>query len=907
MLSLGPIAFAAPWFLLGLLALPVIWWLLRITPPAPRLVRFPAIRLLFRLPQKEETPAHTPLWLMLLRLLLAAMVILALAHPLHNPNAGLAGGNGPLVLVIDNGWATAQQWPARQKYLGDLLDQAARARRGVMVLATAPSEARLAPTKLLRASEARIIVQALKPMPWPSRLDEAAKALARVKLPGASVIWLSDGLEHPGSAVLAEALKRMGPVTQVFGKRKNLPLILRPPKVKGGQLTVEIERASGGREVLVRVRALDEKGAVLTTTPARIAASKRQVSAVLEMPSELRNRIVRLDILGQKTAGAVVLVDERWRRRPVGIAAASTIRGGQPLLSELYYLERALAPYAELRRASVRELLRRPIAVILLPDGGPSSARDRARLDAWIRRGGLLVRFAGPQLAEGEDDLVPVKLRRGGRSVGGAMTWTKPLGLAPFTQAGPFLGLAVPPEVKVSRQVLAEPVAELAAKTWARLVDGTPLVTAERRDKGWLVLVHTTANPDWSNLPLSGLFVEMLRRLVALSQGVAGSDANISLPPRESLDGFGRPTRPPAFALAIPAKAFATTRVGPRHPPGLYGNETVRRSLNLSPSISRLAAAGPPPAGIARALLADARQSDFKPWLLAGAILLLLVDIVIGLMLRGLLPRPGRAGAVGAMLAAGMLLQVLLAPTPVAAEAGGSREIFAIKATSKTRLAYIRTGNAETDRISLAAMRGLGIILRRRTSVEPGEPMGVDPETDELAFFPMLYWPIATGQTPPSAKSAERLNRFMRAGGILLIDLRERSGRDTFDALALRQSLGAVRIPRIAPVPRDHVLTRSFYLLQRFPGRWAGGVVWVEQPDRNVNDGVSSVIVGTNDWAGAWAVDRAYRPMFPVVPGGEAQRERAYRTGINIVMYALTGNYKADQVHLPTIMRRLGQ
>ncbi len=129
----------------------------------------------------------------------------------------------------------------------------------------------------------------------------------------------------------------------------------------------------------------------------------------------------------------------------------------------------------------------------------------------------------------------------------------------------------------------------------------------------------------------------------------------------------------------------------------------------------------------------------------------------------------------------------------------------------------------------------------------------------------------------------------------------------TFDALALRQSLGAVRIPRIAPVPRDHVLTRSFYLLQRFPGRWAGGVVWVEQPDRNVNDGVSSVIVGTNDWAGAWAVDRAYRPMFPVVPGGEAQRERAYRTGINIVMYALTGNYKADQVHLPTIMRRLGQ
>jgi hypothetical protein len=432
-------------------------------------------------------------------------------------------------------------------------------------------------------------------------------------------------------------------------------------------------------------------------------------------------------------------------------------------------------------------------------------------------------------------------------------------------------------------------------------------VTAERRGKGWLVLVHTTASPDWSNLPLSGLFVEMLRRLVALSQGVAGSDADVSLPPREALDGFGRPARPPASALAIPAKAFAKTRVGPRHPPGLYGNEAVRRSLNLSPSIGRLAAAGPPAPGITRALLADARQSDFKPWLLAGAIVLLLVDIVVSLLMRGLLPRPGRAGAVGAMVAAGLLAPLLLSPVPAAAQAGGSREDFAIKATSKTRLAYVRTGNPETDRISLAAMRGLGIILRRRTSVEPGEPMGVDPATDELAFFPMLYWPIAGGQSPPSTEAAERLNRFMRAGGILLIDLRQPGGRDTFDVLALRRSLGAVRIPRLAPVPRDHVLTKSFYLLQRFPGRWAGGAVWVERPDRKVNDGVSSVIVGTNDWAGAWAVDRAYRPMFPVVPGGEAQRERAYRTGINIVMYALTGNYKADQVHLPTIMKRLGQ
>jgi hypothetical protein len=163
------------------------------------------------------------------------------------------------------------------------------------------------------------------------------------------------------------------------------------------------------------------------------------------------------------------------------------------------------------------------------------------------------------------------------------------------------------------------------------------------------------------------------------------------------------------------------------------------------------------------------------------------------------------------------------------------------------------------------------------------------------------------GQEPPSEQAAAKLNRFMRGGGILLIDLRDPGGQGNFDTIALRRALGDVRIPSLTPVPRDHVLTKSFYLLQQFPGRWAGGTVWVQTGNRKVNDGVSQVIVGSNDWAGAWAVDASLRPMFPVVPGGSIQREHAFRTGINIVMFALTGNYKADQVHLPTIMRRLGQ
>src|SRR6202165_2963788 len=111
MLSLGSLAFASPWLLVGLVALPVLWWLLRVTPPAPRRLRFPAIRLLLGLVPREETPARTPLWLILLRMVLAGLVILGLAHPLLNPEARLTS-TGPILLIVDDGWAAASDWPA---------------------------------------------------------------------------------------------------------------------------------------------------------------------------------------------------------------------------------------------------------------------------------------------------------------------------------------------------------------------------------------------------------------------------------------------------------------------------------------------------------------------------------------------------------------------------------------------------------------------------------------------------------------------------------------------------------------------------------------------------------------------------------------------------------------------------
>jgi hypothetical protein len=348
--------------------------------------------------------------------------------------------------------------------------------------------------------------------------------------------------------------------------------------------------------------------------------------------------------------------------------------------------------------------------------------------------------------------------------------------------------------------------------------------------------------------------------------------------------------------------------------PGYYGTALSRRALNLTTNWRGLKVLPPLPDGAVSGTFEVEPEVDLKPWLLAGAIMLALVDLLATMMLRGLLFRRG-SGATAAVL-----LLTLLATADVGpARAQGTtttNEEFAILATESTRLAYVITGNREVDDTSLAGLTGLSEIAKKRTSVEPGSPVAVNIEQDELVLFPLLYWPIVDTQPRVSDRAIARLGQFMRTGGTIFFDTRDggpggrnlgSAGGVSPNARRLQRILQRLDIPPLIPVPQDHVLTKAFYLLHDFPGRRRGGELWVERRRGGVNDGVSSLVIGANDWAAAWAVDHVGRPMYAVIPGGERQREMAFRVGINLVMYTLTGNYKADQVHVPAILERLGQ
>ncbi|MEI6161691.1 MAG: DUF4159 domain-containing protein, partial [Roseococcus sp.] len=737
---------------------------------------------------------------------------------------------------------------------------------------------------------------ALRPRPWPPDRDAAVTALEawnRAEPGRFTALYLSDALAHHDGAAAQALMARLGPGLTLARAEERPVRLLAPPRAEGDRLIATLRQSPvlipGEASLIARA----QDGRALARASFALGAGATEAQAVLELPTEIRNRVHRLDLADENGAGAVVLLDERFRRRPVGLLPGAEEAADAPLIGDLFYLERALNPFAELRRGDVDRLLARPISVLILADRPVTEGPELAALTRFVQQGGMLIRFAGARLAERPDPLLPVQLRAE-RQLGGSLSWEQPQRLAPFAEGSPFAGLTVPAEISVERQVLAEPSPRLAERVWARLADGTPLVTAETRGAGRIVLFHVTATAEWSDLPLSGLFVQMLRRLVALSGGVSGQQGEAMLAPLEALDGFGRAVPPPPGAQPLPAAGEVV--ISARHPPGWYGTvggEGYRRAINLGESLPAPALHAQPPSGTTlRTIASIPAERDLGPWLMALAFLILAADLLVSLRLRGLLT-PARV--------AGLALILLASPSM-------AQENEAQSALT-TRLAYVITGDAALDETMRQGLAGLSDFVNRRTAATLAEPAGVTPGRDDLSLYPLLYFTVRPEATALDPAAVAALNTFMRNGGIILFDTRDEGSGEGFSPgarAALRRVTQGLAIPPLMPVPEEHVLRRAFYLLAELPGRFAGGTVWVSREQDRANDSVSPVVIGGHDWAGAWAVDARGQNLHAAVPGGARQRILAYRFGANLVMYALTGNYKGDQVHVPAILERLG-
>ena len=293
---------------------------------------------------------------------------------------------------------------------------------------------------------------------------------------------------------------------------------------------------------------------------------------------------------------------------------------------------------------------------------------------------------------------------------------------------------------------------------------------------------------------------------------------------------------------------------------------------------------------MAREGLAGGEAVSLRPTLFAIAFALLVLDSLVVLFMNGAFSRmpkgsrgggrPNRGAATAAAIAAIAFGLLAFAPgqglaqemAPGAGAKPGDAQI--LERLDTTHLAYVVTGEADVDRLSDQGLAGLSEFLSYRTTLEPGAPVGLDISKDELSFFPIIYWPVSATAPMPSQAAISRIDAYMRNGGTVLFDTRDQyssldGGGTTPNGERLQAILANIDIPPLEPTPKDHVLTRSFYLLANFPGRYTGSPLWVEaRQDAKTSgakltssgDGVTPLLITGNDFCRRLGDRRSGRP-----------------------------------------------
>ncbi len=921
---MGALTFLYPWILGALLTLPILYFVLRVMPPSPKIMHLPSARFLEGLNGDQTTPSHTPWWILLLRLLTLALLIIAFAHPVKNFSDSLVG-SGTIRLILDNDWAAAQTWQAQKEKAFDLVAQAARQNRNVVVYETAVQpENKNQNGRLMNASDARNYIETISIRPWVADYQALATLLKseddNVSAGVSVTYWLGHGLRDKGFKEAIDQVFSNGDLAYLMPQTAvETPILI--SKNKGNALSGQIVSGHPYPENYeIPVQAMSIDGAIIDRRSVSFKNGLVAQDFEFDMQQDMRGRLSHFKIAGRSGAGAVYYVGDTLSKKMAGIVGADDAQSETPFIDAKYYLRRAMQPFADIKIGNLGDLIAADRAIIILPDIAQIPVDDLDDLKSWTENGGILLRFAGHNMAQSrvEESLLPVLIRSGARAVDGEMSGDQPLRISDFVENSPFFGIDMNESLYVRRQILAQPSPDLDDKIWARLEDGTPLVTAAPIGQGLSIMVHVSADTEWSDLPLSGVFVQMLKRMTNMAGQSGAHDFAVEnyLYPEWVLDGTGARIAPDANVKPIKADMLDDLLPSPAYPPGLYKSGGQSFMMNIGDRVSTLR---PVSAKIIQdtggkiAYYEGAYEYSYLSHVLIAAFCLFLVEWLVTIFVSSIsltslrfinfrffdFKNKAKTNAI-----TGIFLFMGLWASPPAFAQDNAGLIKDMPYANNFYLAYVEHDDPSINQIMRKGLENLSVILKQRTSTDIDGIKAIDLETDSLPLFPIIYWPVSAQEKTLSDKTARRVQHYLDHGGTIFFDARSPDPKANEVLRIVTQNL---RIPALSPIEDDHALGRSFYLLDRFPGYYQGGTLWVAADgEESGRDGVSPIIIGGNDYARAWAEADITGRRFSM-NGQNRQHDIAMRFGVNLVMYALTGNYKTDQVHVQTILERLGQ
>ena len=911
-------AFTSPMLLLALLALPVVYVIIRLLPPKPKKQVFPAIKLLYDLPESSPPPRTPPWWLLLLRLGAAALLIFALAGP-HLRLDAMQFKDGPVVLVVDNDWRAANRFEDIRKQANLFIDQAGSLNKDIILLPTASHQE----PQLLSAPDAKTFLQSLTPQPWVQNPSEAIERLQASELGQQTesvqnLIWLSSGLmKTEDTRPFLEKLGQIGmPRIILPSATQNMLMISQAEAISGGyEVTLWRPRTGAQTPYSLTLSGID--GSFITRSAGQFDADEQTTTLTLDVASRNNQNAQKgggvLTLDGQEHLGAWYGLGELTGLPKVAISGEKA--QDYPLLEGNYYLHNALPEYADPQFIGQNTP---PESVnVFISTQTPNNTNDLLR---WIETGGVYITFAQEETQlENMASLLPVRLRSSPRSLAGSLSWTGALTLGDTPAQSPLAGLDMSQaDVQVTKQLLPQDSPDLDNKIWLSLEDGTPLITGDKYGQGWRIFVHVGADAQWSSLPLSGLFPQLIEKFINLARTQANQQqAAYPLPPLRLVNAYGQ-NRGQSLQAQNIKNADAT--ISQQNPVGFYGvprspyphqlsSQERQQQLLLPDDLMGLPVYYYDRAG---------SQLPFQKPLLIILCMLLLADglfRVWGWQLFESLRHPkeslaklrqdsgkqpkrrplskirtfGKKASLGFLVLAASLswAQISYSQTLV-----GNQNTATPLAGYELQIGYIPSFDEQQNALTRTGIEKLNTVLKMRSTLSPLEPKALNPEVDTLGYYPVIVWPIGPDVRYITQAAASNLQAYIQQGGLLILDGRTNQGENP---QAMQDLLNSILKVTLAPMDKDHVLNRAFYLLNNnFGGENAGATLWRDKQGR-----LASVLVGNHNWVGSWAAGT------PMSFSDSAGAEQAYRFGLNAIMYALLGDYKADQLHIETLLKQM--
>ena len=908
-MSITNIAFTYPFALLLLVFSPVIWKFLKSKPLTVELKKFPAISLISKIKSIDNTFENNSLLIIILRFLIFVLLVIALSKP-YFKNVAKNVELKQILLIVDDSWESGINWYSKIEKIKSLLDSNSLENISyTLVTSSKVNENKFKFLKNKNSSEILAFVNSIKPNSWNSDFNELFKFLETDIKSYEKIFWFTESLISESKKNFFLKIKDNNlKIIQSLNKELSPLIFLKEQKIKGNYIfeiydfnkfykNVVIDCYDIRDRLILRknVKGSDKSNSDWNITQVDLRIAKEFDDSIIYFHfNNLMSstaKVMKTNISGQKKVG---IIQPNYSKKIIEFNRAN------------FYIENAMKSDHDISTGSVSDLISKKISLMFSDDFDSSFISEEEKIINWIKSGGTFVKFGGEKflntinkqtnkkffgIFEPESD--PVNLDH-------ELSFRKDLSLKNFKKGNLFYGLIVNEKVKVNKYIELKKNLEFKnLQHLAYLENGAPLISEFEIGKGKLVFFHIPANTNWSTLPLSILFVNILEKLNLYSKGVKENSNNQIFKPFKILDGLGTFEDPSLNTMNLNEKDLRknTYQLNYQNPPGIYKNKSDLYGLNMPNYLKDKKYTFSFPDEYLINEFNKFEVKNLRKNIVFCILFLFLLETFLTLQNRDIFKIKFFRSSTK------FLSLILIITTVLTFKVESADQV--INKVNTTKLAYVKTGNKEVDEISKNGILSISEYITSKTSVILDSPDEVDLEEHDIFFYPILYFPFINSKETVGEKKIRKLQNFINNGGILIFDCKNNFEKffidDCLDDILL--NFKDLDISSPIKLQNKNTLSKSFYLLKEFPGR-RNQDVFVSFNNQINNNEVVSVIFGINDWSGSWAKsDNGFE--LPILSGTEEQRTLSFRFGVNIVVYSLTGNYKSDQVHIPEILKRM--